>query len=103
MKILRFMIIIAGVLLPPGLALAQAPASKQGFDAYHILVARNIFDPNRVAISASAGTQPRPVEQPHKATDYVTLTGVMVNDGKALAFFSGSRPDYDKVTEVNAD
>jgi hypothetical protein len=31
------------------------------------------------------------------------LTGVMVNDGKALAFFSGSRPDYDKVTEVNGE
>ena len=33
----------------------------------------------------------------------MALTGVMVNGGQALAFFSGSRPDYDKVAAVNGD
>ncbi len=65
---------------------------------------RNIFDPQRQAGAADAAPTPQAVEQPpRRAVDYVMLTGVMVNDGKALAFFSGSRPDYDKVTEVNGE
>jgi hypothetical protein len=33
----------------------------------------------------------------------VALTGVMFDNGKALAFFSGSRSDFDKVIEVNGE
>jgi len=102
MKISRFIVLLAVVSLPVGsVSFAQAPAPAQGFDVYRVLGERNIFDPNRLPMVQ--GAPPRVVEQPHKATDYVMLTGVMVNNGKALAFFSGSRPDYDKVTEVNGE
>jgi hypothetical protein len=83
------------------LSFAQAPASGQGFEAYHIVETRNIFDPERQPMVA--GAPPRVIEQPHRATDFIMLTGVMVNDGKALAFFSGSQPDYDKVTPINGE
>ncbi len=102
MKIFRSIVVLASAFLPLG-SFAQAPAPKQGFEAYNILVRRNIFDPDRQPIASTAGAQPRIVEQPHRAADYVTLTGVMFDQGKALAFFSGSRADYDKVTEVNGD
>jgi hypothetical protein len=89
--------------LAGGACFAQAPQA-QGFDRYRILVLRNVFDPDRQPIAMGVTAPPRVVEQPPpKATDFVMLTGVMVNDGKALAFFSGSRPDYDKVIDVNGD
>jgi hypothetical protein len=83
---------------------AQAPALAKGFDAYRTVRLRNIFDPDRLPMPVTEVPPPvRTVDQPRKAGDYVVLTGIMLSDGKALAFFSGSRPDYDKVIAVDAD
>jgi hypothetical protein len=83
---------------------AQAPATAKGFDAYRTVRLRNIFDPDRLPMPAVEGPQPvRTVEQARKTSDYVALTGILVSDGKALAFFSGSRPDYDKVLAVDSE
>jgi len=67
---------------------------------------RNIFDPQRNGANEATG-EPAPPPQaaatpPPKASDFVALTGVMVTADKTLAFFSGSRPDYDRVLSVNA-
>jgi Ni,Fe-hydrogenase III small subunit len=102
--ILRVCIGMVGLCVLSGrLSFAQAPAPAQGFDAYRIVVQRNIFDPERQPIATGGAVQARVVEPPPKASDYIILTGVMVDNGKALAFFSGSQPAYDKVTEVNGD
>ncbi|HEX4083815.1 MAG TPA: hypothetical protein VHY22_02805 [Chthoniobacteraceae bacterium] len=96
----------------PLAALAQAPAAQapaaQGFDAYRIIRLRNIFDPNRTGANEAAGqsapTPPPTAAAPPKASDFVALTGVMVTSGTtSLAFFSGSRPDYDKVLPVDQE
>jgi hypothetical protein len=92
---------IAGlVLCVPLISFGQAPASPKGFDVYRVVIERNIFDPERQPMAAGA---PPVIEQPRKAGDYIALTGVMFDNGKALAFFSGSRSDYDKVIEVNGE
>ncbi len=70
---------------------AQKPAA-QGFEAFKLVRTRNIFDPERHPASAKATG---PAINP--ASDYLALTGTLLSKDKALAFFSGSRPSYDKV------
>jgi len=94
---------LAAILAPLGCVSIAQPPAAQGFDAYGIFATRNIFDPDRRPHTVMAVEPTRVAEPPPRAVDFVTLTGVMVNNGKALAFFSGSRSDYDKVTEVNGD
>jgi hypothetical protein len=106
MKISRSIVILAAIWAPLGCVVsAQVPASAKGFDAYSIVRTRNIFDPLRNPFSAViAVARPRIIaQQPRRTVDFVTLTGIMVNNGKAFAFFSGSRPDYDKVMPANGD
>jgi hypothetical protein len=85
-------------------AFGQVPKSQQGFDGYRMIRLRNIFDPQRSPVAQTSSAPQAPVATPPpKAGDFVVLTGVMFDGGKALAFFSGSRPDYDKVLQVNGD
>jgi hypothetical protein len=91
-----------------GQAAAQALASSTGFAVYRIIQTRNIFDPLRQPYSANvvqAPPQPRQRynDTPRRAADWVALCGVMLNNGKALAFFTGSREDYNTVLGVNDD
>jgi hypothetical protein len=86
----------------PRAASAQAPA--QGFGAYAIVQTRNIFDPNRNPFVPTFAPPPRRrVERPQRYEDSITLTGIMVNGGKAYAFFFGSSYDDDKVLPVNGE
>ena len=77
------------------------PAAAQGYDAFRMLQTRNIFDPDRRPILTQATTLPQ--TPPASRADYVALTGIMLTQDKALAFFSGSRADYNKVLAVNGD
>ena len=72
---------------------------SEGYDAFRNVRSKNIFDPNRRG--------PR-IETPPTATSSSTssrgrslaLTGTMVTDGKALAFFSGSAAEGSRVISV---
>ena len=74
-------------------------AKSEGYDAFRNVRSKNIFDPNRRG--------PR-IETPPTATSSPTssrgralaLTGTMVTDGKALAFFSGSAAEGSRVISV---
>jgi hypothetical protein len=104
MRISRCLLLLAVLGAPlAGRTSAQPPAAAHGFDAYRIVATRNIFDPDRIPTETNAPPPSRVTERPATAVDYVTLTGILVNGGKTLAFFSGSRPDYDKVTGVDGD
>lgn len=91
-------------------ALAGAPVRKQGYEAFHFVRTRNIFDPKRNAdtivssdASVSASTAAaQAVQAPTTSADYAALTGIMVTDEKTLAFFSGSRPEFNRVLSVKA-
>ena len=85
--------------LTAAVALAS-PSKKAGYEGYALVRARNIFDPERQlgVTSTSAPTQtqtPAPT-----AADYAALTGTMLTANKALAFFSGSRPEFNKVLVI---
>jgi hypothetical protein len=79
--------------------------SGTGYGAYQLVQMRNMFDPNRYpnSMAAQRVAPVRTDSPPPRATDYVALTGVMVTGDNELAFFSGSRPDYDRVLQLNGE
>ena len=83
--------------LSAALALA-APAKKTGYDGYPLLQTRNIFDPERlpgITTAPAAAQTPSPT-----AADYAALKGTLLAADKTLAFFSGSRAEFNKVLAV---
>jgi hypothetical protein len=106
MKFFQGMVLTALLGLPAACAArAQTPAAAQGFEAYRAVRTRNIFDPERYpsSMEVTARTHVATAAAPPKASDFIALTGIMVTDNKAFAFFSGSRADYDKVVAVNGE
>jgi len=102
MKTFPFIFICVVVtVLHASVAEAQKPAPARGFDAFNLVQTRNIFDPQRYGSSAPVSQAAVPTGTP--AGDYVALTGVLVTDQQTLAFFSGSRPDYEKVLAVDGE
>ena len=77
----------------PTLGHAQESRSSTGpgFESFRIVVARNIFDPNRR--ESRSESRPAP-EEPAPQRDQFALTGVLIHEGAAVAFFEGTKPDY---------
>ncbi|MHA3774412.1 hypothetical protein ACXR0O_23035 [Verrucomicrobiota bacterium sgz303538] len=75
---------------------AQAPQGK-GYDGFKGIRTRNIFDPDRRGPRIESAPQQ---SAPRSRRDYLALTGTMVTSGKTLAFFTGSRSDYNRVIAV---
>jgi hypothetical protein len=75
----------------------------QGFDAFRMARTRNIFDPDRRPIVQASSQPSRQQSPPPTRSDYVALTGTMVTEERALAFFSGSRSEYNKVLAADAN
>ncbi len=78
----------------------NAAASAKGFDTFVFVKARNIFDPNRKPGRIEQSSDPKSSSGKGPRISYFTLTGTMVADGRALAFFSGSRSEYSRVIPV---
>ena len=96
MRTTRFCLAATACLLCVAASLAAPAPKKQGFEAYALLRTRNIFDPERQP-GASAATAAQPA--PGRA-DFAALTGILITPEKTLAFFSGSRPEYNSVLPV---
>jgi hypothetical protein len=80
-------------------ASAQVAEPAQGYNAFRLVRTRNIFDPERRAVRSEA-----PAARPQMTgsrSNFITLTGTMVTEGKNLAFFTGSRPEYSKVISLH--
>ena len=79
-------------------ALAQAPeSSEDGFNAFQIILQRNIFDPDRKVQLPPSEQRPPPPRQPDPES--FTLTGTMLYGDKKMAFFDGSSRDYQGVKD----
>jgi hypothetical protein len=77
-------------------AMAQAPAQKRGFEAFQGIRTRHIFDPDRRGPRVESAPSTTATKRP----DFLALTGTMVTSGKTLAFFIGSRTEFNKVLAV---
>ena len=80
---------------------APAAGTRSGYDAFRLFHTRNVFDPDRrpPRVASSAATPP-PATPPPARTDFVALTGTMLDANRSLAFFSGSRAEYNKVLSL---
>jgi hypothetical protein len=67
---------------------AGAVAPNIGFDAFQVIIDRNIFNPNRSGRSRSA-PEVKPVR-----TDELSLVGVVRYDGDKVAVFDGTEPAF---------
>ena len=77
---------------------AQTPAKRLNFESYRMVRVRNIFDPER---QGNATIVSPPPTTPTTRSDYAALTGILVTAEKSLAFFSGSRPEFNKVLSLS--
>lgn len=75
---------------------ARAEPPAPSYDAFRLVRLRNLFDPDRRGPrgDAAASTAPR---AGGPLPNYLTFTGAMVTNGRKLAFFSGARPEYNRV------
>lgn len=69
----------------------DVPKNTRSFEAFSIIVERNIFDPARHA--APAGTDGTYEEQASE-TERLALRGVLLDGGEAVAFFDGTQPEF---------
>lgn len=76
------------------LAAAEAPEAGRGYEAFQLIQSRNLFDPDRRA-SRVREEAAEATAQVH--VESLVLTGTMVYEGRAFAFFGGSTPEYRQV------
>ena len=72
-------------------------AGLQNYDSFRLVHTRNVFDPDRRPVRPPGATT---TTAPTRA-DYVALTGIAVDGDKSLAFFSGSRAEFNLVIPAN--
>ena len=84
--------------LLPSSTTAQVAATAQGYNAFHLVRTRNIFEPDRQGPPRTE-EQPRP-QATTTRSNFIVLTGTMVTSSRTLAFFTGSRPEYARVIPV---
>lgn len=92
----RLLILAALFSLATAQSYSQAPA--KGYDVYVTVKTRNIFDPTRRAVRVDSAQDAKARDRTRPS--YFALTGTMVAEGRSLAFFSGSRGEYNKVIPV---
>ena len=81
-----------------GPLLAQNAKGIAGFDSFKFLRTRNIFDKDRRPATAQKNGLATPIAQ----SDYIALTGTLITRDKALAFFSGTRAEFNQVLPLQA-
>ena len=95
-------------LLPPSSFLPSASAQQAArpshpvpsgpltYESFRLLHTRNVFDPDRRPVRPANGPSPGATGR----SDYLALTGTLIDSDKSYAFFSGSRSDFNKVLTV---
>jgi len=79
---------------PAGAGSAAAVAPANSFEAFGLIVERNIFNPNRSVRSASA-----PEVKPPRVEE-IALVGTMTSDQGLLAFFESADSSFRKTVRV---
>lgn len=73
-------------------ATPEAPRDPGGYDAFRVIVDRNIFNPNR--------TRARGPEEVPPKVDTIALVGIVHDDGKTFAVFDSPDESYRKALKV---
>ena len=101
--ILFALITSAAAAPPPRPSPSPAAASNNGgpqtYDSFRLVHTRNVFDPDRRPLRPAGASSPAAAVT---RADYVALTGIASDGEKSLAFFSGSRVEFNTVIPVNS-
>ncbi len=73
----------------------NAPHGPLTFDSFKLIHTRNVFDPDRRPVRPAG-----PSTTSAGRSDYLALTGTLLDATKSYAFFSGSRMEFNKVLSV---
>jgi len=78
----------------------ETSGSAPQFSEFKIIAERSIFDPSRTATrKSSSNREARRVQPP----DRLTLSGVLIDDNQAIAFFEGSKSEFNKQLKTGAN
>ena len=75
---------------------ASIPTLRPTYDSFRLVHTRNVFDPDRRPVRPVSNAPSLPATR----SDYVALTGTLLSAEKSYAFFSGSRPEFNRVLTV---
>ncbi len=80
-------------------AISASAADSEGisYESFRIVVDRNIFDPGRSPGRPARFEAPDIQSQTPAQNDRVSLYGALIDGGTAVAFFSGTRDEYNRV------
>jgi hypothetical protein len=92
---LRIFVLVAWFCLADA-AFIRAQEPAPGYTAFRMVRTRNIFDPDRRPGRSENSSRPQTTTAASRS-NFIALTGTMVSEGRALAFFAGSQSDYHKV------
>lgn len=92
-------LVLALALASPAGAQGEAARGIPAFGEFRLLIQRNIFDPSR----RKPAERPVAEAPPAPRVDELVLSGTLVTDAGAYAFFEGSRREYARVVETGGE
>jgi hypothetical protein len=93
-------LLLATLLIAPSSTASDESDSEDGIEAFRIVIDRNIFNRNRKPAPRPGSTASARQESATSRTgDRFSLVGALIDEFGAVAFFSGSKPEYQGVTK----
>lgn len=91
---------LATLLIAPSSTASDEPDSENAIEGFRIVIDRNIFNRNRKpAPRPGSVTSARQESAASPSSDRFSLVGALIDEFGAVAFFSGSKPEYQGVTK----
>jgi hypothetical protein len=93
-------LILATLLIVPPSTASDESDSENGIEAFRIVIDRNIFNRNRKpAPRPGSATSARQESAASGSVERFSLVGALIDEFGAVAFFSGSKPEYQGVAK----
>jgi hypothetical protein len=87
---------ILAILVLWAFSAASADSGEVSYESFQIVVDRNIFDPGRSPGRPARSEASEVQSQAPAQSDRVSLYGALIDGGTAVAFFSGTRDEYNR-------
>jgi len=89
--------VVLAILILGVCSAGAADSEGISYESFRIVVERNIFDPGRSPGRPARSEAPEVQSQTPAQNDRVSLYGALIDGGTAVAFFSGTRDEYNRV------
>jgi hypothetical protein len=89
-------VVVLAILILGFFSAGAADSGGVSYESFRIVLDRNIFDPGRSPGRTSRTEAPDVPIPPPSQSDRVSLYGALIYEGTAVAFFSGTRDEYNR-------